>query len=107
MSKYARVGLIAAISSLFFLGFAGAASAQESDPYIGPTPSIAPETTVLAPENIAIENVETQTAPVAEVQGEILAFTGGDVAALAMIGVVLVGGGALVLAARRRSAVPA
>ncbi len=88
------------MATVVVLCTAGIAGAQDSiDPYVGPTPSVAPQTTVLVPSEPA---APPAAAAQAQVQGETLAFTGGDVAAVAVLGAVLLGGGALLLNVRRR-----
>ncbi|MCP4435796.1 MAG: hypothetical protein GY812_09940 [Actinomycetia bacterium] len=97
MSRRARYSVGAVVATVVVLCTAGIAGAQDSiDPYVGPTPSVAPQTTVLVPSEPAA------AAAQAQVQGETLAFTGGDVAAVAVLGAVLLGGGALLLNVRRR-----
>lgn len=116
MHKYTRVAVLAAVFSILSFGFVTNVAAQVADdPYVGPTPSVAPETTELVPsavapsESSAVAPSASQVSPAATtaVEGESLALTGGDVTALVVLGLVLVGGGALFLTARRRTALPA
>lgn len=85
---------------------AGTAGAQDvGDPYAGPRSTVLSNTTVLTPQGEAsgTNTATAESTPATEVEGTALAFTGGDVLALAAIGAgaVLVGG--LALVARRRN----
>ena len=104
MLNVMRFVFLAILSSLVVLGFSGAAGADLDDPYVVTVPSTAPETTTLDPQpRIASQPLELSAAPVAQVKADTLAFSGGDVTALAVIGAVLVSGGSLMLFYRRRS----
>lgn len=115
MNRRSVFGVVVAALLAGVLFVAGSAGAQEADPYVGPATSVAPETTVLQPSGpsdqgnaTAAVAGETSATQSTEVAGESLAFTGGDVAGLALMGAVLIGGGAILVRARRRSdAVPA
>ena len=103
MTTHLRWGALVAIASLAVLIPAGFASAQDTDPYIGPSPSVAAETSI-APSATAAPAETAQNAGT-EVASANLAFTGGDATTLAIVGLLAVGlGGGLVLMLRRSTA---
>ena len=106
MARRTQFGILTLTLAVAFFVTSGTAGAQEiePDPYVAPATSIAPETTVLNPENPAAAGASVGGAQAeAEVQGASLAFTGGDVFALALIGAALVGAGFLLVRSRRSS----
>ena len=108
MARRTQLGILTLTLAVALFVTSGTTGAQEvePDPYVAPATSIAPETTVLNPENPAAAAAAVggaQAGAQTEVQGASLAFTGGDVFALALIGAVLVGAGILLVRSRRSS----
>jgi LPXTG-motif cell wall-anchored protein len=102
--KSAIVGLAFVAASLFTLsGIAGAQDGSTQGAYVGAT--TVPTTSELAPVALGATAARSTAAKsTATAQG--LAFTGGDVAGLVLIGGVAVIAGAGFLAVRRRAASP-
>ncbi len=67
---------------------------------MSPSPTVAAETTVVAPTPQAVSPAETSTTP--EVKSNTLAFTGGDVLPLALAGIFAVLAGTTMVTLRRR-----
>jgi LPXTG-motif cell wall-anchored protein len=110
MARRTQLGILTLTLAVALFVTSGTTGAQEvePDPYVAPATSIAPETTVLNPENpaaaaAAVGGAQAEAGAQTEVQGASLAFTGGDVFALALIGAVLVGAGILLVRSRRNS----
>jgi hypothetical protein len=106
MARRTQIGILTLTLAVALFVSAGTASAQEiePDPYVAPATSIAPETTVLNPENPqAAEAAVNGAQAEAQVQGTSLAVTGGDVFGMLLVGAVLVGAGLVLVRARRRS----
>lgn len=95
--------ILALAAALLVLGTAGVAAAGNADdgadPYVGPSPSVLSETSVApAPSGAAVANNS-------EVASAELAFTGGDVAMLTTVGLLVVAaGGAMLFVRSRRGA---
>lgn len=88
-----RIALAVAIVGAGTLAGAGVAGAQ-ADPYVSPSSVVTPQ--------VLSENVERPAVASASAESA-LAFTGGDVAGLALIGGVAVAAGAAITISRRRT----
>lgn len=105
-----RLALLLITAATLVVG-TGVASAQEvGDPYAGPTSTVVTSTSVLTPEEPEVLGATQSAGDSAaagatsgEVQGTALAFTGGDVTALLVVGGVALLVGIVLVAGRRRA----
>ncbi len=86
----------ALVVAVVALGLARPAGAVENPDYISPSPSEVVHTSTPAPARPAVSQGQAAAGP------QRLAITGSDSVQLAVFGSVLLAGGAVVLAARRR-----
>ncbi|MCZ7627694.1 MAG: hypothetical protein M5U19_00660 [Microthrixaceae bacterium] len=111
-TKLVLGSVIAAISLTFLLPGGFAAAQDGTDPYISPSPTVAEATTVPPAPDAVASTSEESGAPTGVASNELttnevassnLAFTGGDVAALAGVGLLAIALGFAMVILRNRN----